>query len=247
MDDKKRLEELALRARYTQTAQFTRFIDPARGNDVRAAANAAGVRSAMFGGYGGAERCVAAFFESEPPQPGDYPIAALEMRWNAKFADVGHRDLLGASMALGLERDAMGDVVLGTQPGTAYLFCAPEIADYIRVSLESAGRAKLKIAPANEIATAQPQGSALRITVQAMRLDAVVAAGWKLSRSEAQRLIAAGLVKLDHAPQLRADARVGENMLISARGYGRLRVDEVQGETRKGRIAAVLFRYGGKG
>jgi RNA-binding protein YlmH len=42
----------------------------------------------------------------------------------------------------------------------------------------------------------------------------------------------------------RSDARVEEGFLISARGYGRLRIDEVQGETKKGRIGVMLFRYG---
>ena len=75
-------------------------------------------------------------------------------------------------------------------------------------------------------------------------VDAVLAAGWKLSRAEAQRLISAGLVKLNHVPELRGDVRVEEGSLLSARGYGRLRVDEVQGETRHGRTGVVLFRYG---
>ena len=48
----------------------------------------------------------------------------------------------------------------------------------------------------------------------------------------------------DHVPELRGDVRVEEGSLLSARGYGRLRVDEVQGETRHGRTGVVLFRYG---
>lgn len=84
----------------------------------------------------------------------------------------------------------------------------------------------------------------MRVTVPALRLDAVLAAGYRLSRAEAQKLIRAGLVKLDHVPELRADARVEAGSLLSARGYGRLRVDEVQGETRKGRVGLMLFRYG---
>lgn len=242
MDEKKRLTELALRCSYTGRTQFTRFLEPSAQRDVTAAARSAGVEARFFGGYVGAERCIAAFCDGELSE--SFPIVTLEMRWNVKYGDCQHRDLLGAVMGLGLERDATGDICMGIEPGTAYLFCTEDIASYIASTLESAGRAALKIAPAQAVNIAPPEGSAFHATVQNLRLDAVLAAGYKLSRSEAQKLIAAGLVKLDHVPETRSDVRLEEGALISARGYGRLRIDEVQGETKKGRIGLTLFRYG---
>lgn len=242
MDEKKRFSELAMRAAFTGRAQFTKFLEPSMERDAVSAARAAGASVAFFGGYDGAERRMAAFHDGEAPE--SFPIETLELLWNAKFAEAKHRDLLGAVMGLGLERDATGDVCLGEEPGTAYLFCTSDVADYISANLESAGRASLKIVRAGEVRIAPPEGTAIRVTVQQLRLDALLAAGWKLSRSEAQRLIAAGLVKLNHAVEERGDVKLDTGDLISARGYGRLRVDEVQGETKKGRIGAVLFRYG---
>jgi RNA-binding protein YlmH len=77
-----------------------------------------------------------------------------------------------------------------------------------------------------------------------MRLDAVAAAGFSLGRAEAQELIRRGLVKLNHLPEERTDARVGAGDLISIRGYGRLRVDEEQGLTKKGRLGVQMTRFG---
>ncbi len=242
MDEKKRFAELALRASYTGNPQFTRFLEPAAERDAVSAAHANGAQVAFFGGYENAERRMAAFHDGDAPEY--YPIATLSLRWNAKFAEAKHRDLLGAVMGLGLERDATGDVCLGQDPGQAYLFCTEDVAGYIMANLESAGRASLKIEYAGEMKIAPPEGSAIRVTVQNLRMDAILAAGYKLSRSEAQKLIAAGLVKLNHAVEIRSDVRVDAGDLISARGYGRLRIDEIQGETKKGRIGAVLFRYG---
>jgi len=242
MDERKRFNELALRATHTGRTQFTRFLEPSSERDALAAAHAAGAQVLFFGGCEGAERRMAAFHNGETPD--DFPITALEIRWNAKFCDVQHRDLLGSVMALGLERDATGDICMGVEPGTAYLFCTDDIAGYISATLESAGRASVKLSPADGARIAPPEGTTIRVTVQNLRLDAVLAAGWKLSRSEAQRLIAAGLVKLNHVPEERGDVRVSEGDLISARGCGRLRVDEIQGETKKGRLGALLFRYG---
>ena len=85
----------------------------------------------------------------------------------------------------------------------------------------------------------------MRITLASPRLDAFVSAGYDLSRSEAQRLINAGLVKLNHVPETRTDTGVDAGDLISVRGYGRMKIEELLGQTRRGRLAAQVFRYGG--
>ena len=245
----KRLNELALRSQHTGRVCATRFLEPSTLAAVNAAASQAGVKVALWGGYEGAERCVAAFYAGDPPEAGDWPVVALRLQWNAKFANPGHRDLLGAMMGLGIEREMTGDIAMGTYRDApcAYLFALEEVADYIAANLDSAGRASLKVSVATE--TPQlipPEGESLRLTVQQQRLDAVLAAACRLSRSEAQRLIAAGLVKLNHVPQLRPDARLSEGDLISARGYGRVKVTAFQGESRRGRQVVQVFRYGSK-
>jgi len=245
----KRLNELALRAQHTGRVSATRFLEPSTLAAVNAAAARAGVKVALWGGYDGAERCVAAFYADDPPGAGDWPMVALRLQWNGKFANPGHRDLLGAVMGLGIEREMIGDIAMGTYRDApcAYLFALEEVADYIAANLDSAGRASLKVSMAMEPPQlSPPEGESLRLTVQQQRLDAVLAAACRLSRSEAQRLITAGLVKLNHVPQLRPDARLSEGDLISARGYGRVKVTAFQGESRRGRQVVQVFRYGGK-
>lgn len=242
MDAKNRYRELALRAQHRGQAQFTRFVEPSEQHQIRAAANASSVYAAFYGGYPEAERCIAAFYADSPPEI--FPLDAVEIRWNVKFESVGHRDLMGAVMALGLERETLGDICIGRDEGSAYVFCVPEMTDYLIGALESVGRAHVRTARAKEIKIAPPQGNEMRATVQVLRLDAVLAAGWNLSRSEAQKMIAAGLVKLNHEEEMRADRKIEAHDLISARGYGRIRIDAIEGETRRGRLAVRIFKYG---
>ena len=192
---------------------------------------------------------MAAFYGAQAPETVEWPLLALRLQWNARFANPGHRDLLGAVMGLGIEREMTGDIAMGEYRGApcAYLFALEEVADYITANLDSAGRAALKVCVATEdLQLSPPEGESLRLTVQQQRLDAVLAAACRLSRGEAQRLIAAGLVKLNHVPQLRPDARLSEGDLISARGHGRIRITAFQGESRRGRQVVQVFRYGGK-
>ena len=51
-------------------------------------------------------------------------------------------------------------------------------------------------------------------------------------------------MKLNHVPNLRADARLDEGDLLSVRGFGRVRVTAFQGESRRGRRVVQAFKYG---
>lgn len=223
-------------------ARFTRFLEPPQQADAVRAARAEGVEAAFFGGYEGAERCVAAFFEGDPPE--NWPVLCLRAVWNADYAKVTHRDLLGASMGLGIERSLLGDIVMGEE--CAYLFALESAAPLIISELTSAGRAKLSIERCEHFELPEEKGISVRDTVSSMRLDAVAAAGFSLGRAEAQELIRRGLVKLNHLVEERTDARVAAGDLISVRGCGRLRVDEEQGMTKKGRLGVKMTRFGAK-
>ena len=244
--EKKRLKELALRAKHSGRCTFTRFLEPPMENDVRHAAAQAEVKAVFFGGYEDAERRIAAFYLDELPQEWEYPLSCLELKWNSKYARPGHRDLLGAVMGLGLERSATGDIAASEDEGTAYLFVHSDVESYICANLESAGRASLKVASlSGEMKIKAPEGEDIRATVSSERLDAVLAAGLKLSRNDAQKLIASGHVKRNHLEELRGDIHLQEGDLLSIRGYGRMKVVLFDGITRKGRLIVRLFRYKG--
>ncbi|NLG26193.1 MAG: RNA-binding protein [Clostridiales bacterium] len=235
-----RLRELARRAEYGPA--FSDFLDPAQARLAVRAAGECGAQILMEGGHPDAERRVACFFADEPPV--DWPIACIRMRWNVRYGSPRHRDLLGALLGLGISRGKVGDVAL--DDGAAYAFVAAELAPFA-AGLESAGRVALRVdRVAHAPALPPPEGRVARDTLPSLRLDALVAAGFSLSRAEAQRLIASGAVKLNHAPQLRPDAPVDEGDLISARGQGRARLIEVEGLTKKERYGVKIFRYGGE-
>ena len=244
--EKKRLQELALRAHYSGSPAFTRFLEPALERAARFAAAQAEVQITFWGGYENAERCIAAFHSGEAPEEWEYPLSCLELKWNSKYACPGHRDLLGAVMGLGLERSATGDIVPSETEGIAYLFAHNDVESYICANLESAGRASLKVQPlSGEMKIKAPEGEDIRATVSSERLDAVLAAGLKLSRNDAQKLIASGHVKRNHIEELRGDIHLLEGDLLSVRGFGRMKVVLFDGITRKGRLFVRLFRYKG--
>lgn len=236
----RRLDELAQRTARTGMVCFTGFLSPAEALWAQASANRQRVNVSFQGGYEDAERCIACFWDDE--EPATFPLTALELTWPHQAAP-GHRDVLGSVMGLGIKRSCVGDIILQAERG--YLFAEEQMAGHIANSLLSAGRIKLQIRQLESWPQLEPpKGVEKHDTVHSLRLDAVVAAGFNLSRTDAAELIAAGHVKLRHLPTERTDARVQEGDVISARGHGRLVVEEVGQPTKKGRLPLRLIRYG---
>ena len=76
-----------------------------------------------------------------------------------------------------------------------------------------------------------------------MRADSIAAAGYGCSRSRAAADIDADKLKLNWQPVKNASQSIKEGDVLSMRGRGRLEVQEVRGQTKKGRIVVVLKRF----
>lgn len=236
-------EDAAKLASQKGLVRFTRFLDPAQAIQAEQIARSHHAGFSVWGGYGHAERVVGCFYpEGDSILNDEYPVVCLHARFNAKFNSITHRDLLGAFMALGLTRACIGDIIISDTD--VYLFSSAQTADFVVSALTSAGKASLDFSVLDEVPEMpQPAGTVFSAVVSSLRLDAVLAAAYKLSRSEAADCIRAGLVKVDHMPCERVDCQLKEGTLMSLRGKGRVRLNGVNGMTRKQRIGISLFRY----
>lgn len=224
-------------------ARFTRFLDPAQAHEALSAARDHGVSFTAWGGYEQAERVIGCFHpRNDEADRQAFPLVCLSARISGKFCHVTHRDLLGAFMALGLTRDCIGDIIISTE--RVYLFVTEQTAPFIAQSMNGAGKTSLSFEALDTVPDIpEPSGTAFTAVVSSLRLDAVLACAYHLSRSEAASLIRSGLVKVNHLPQERVDTLLKEGALLSLKGKGRVRFTGIDGTTRKQRIGISLFRY----
>lgn len=146
-------------------------------------------------------------------------------------------------MALGIERDTVGDII----ESPLIIFCLPELSGYISENLVKAGRARVKLSVMElDALPARTETLAIKTdTVASVRLDAVLASAFGLSRGKAVELIEAGRVSLNHEPCLQSAKDVSEDAVLSVRGLGRVQLLEIGGVSKKGRIFIKAGRYGG--
>lgn len=227
----------------------TPFLSPGEGACVADLLNAWGrPRHLFWGGYEGAERTVCAFLpdwqeEDDFLTDPEGPLAALEASFSANAA-LGHRDILGALMGLGLTREKLGDILL-PEAGRCQVLLLREALPILLSQWETAGRWKVSLReiPLSELTPRPARVRTIRDTVATPRLDAVLAAGFSLSRSKAAAYIAAGKAAVNHRECLKGDKLVEEGDVLTCRGLGKCLVKEIPGQSKKGRTMLVLERY----
>ena len=156
---------------------------------------------------------------------------------------LSHRDFLGALMGAGIAREAVGDICVSK--GSCDFFVTDEIAPYILQSFTGAGRTKvhLEAIPLSQVVVPEPETKEIKDTLASLRLDSVISAGFRISRSLAAQHVTAGKAAIDGLPCEKPDKAVAEGCKISVRGLGKIKLRTVNGQTKKGRISVVIDRY----
>lgn len=235
------LDQVRAAGRKRKTVR-TGFLDPGQAALLKQVGAAIGdVKVQTWGGYGEAERrraCVmpADTREADP----DFEVTALVLKPRGVDGAPGHRDYLGAMLALGLKREKLGDCLV--QPGEAVFFVSAEIAGFVSQNLSRVGRWTVDVEAADlaECVVQTPGRREKTVTVASPRLDAVLGAAFNLSRSQAAELIKQGRVNVNWRQRLDPAAAVHAGDTLSCRGLGRCEVLEDAGPTRKGRLRLHL-------
>ena len=227
----------------------TAFLSPGEQASVTDLLNAWGrPRHLFWGGYPDSERKVCIFPSSWADDESctavpEGPVAAFQAKFPPE-AKLTHRDILGSLMGLGITRAVLGDILM-PGPGLCQVIALRESLPILLSQWEGAGRWKVDLAqiPLEQVVLQPVQVRTIRDTVATPRLDAVLAAGFSVSRGRAAGLISTGKVSLNHRVCQKTDRQVAQGDVLTCRGLGKCVVKEVPGQSKKGRTVLVLERY----
>ncbi|MCR5089966.1 MAG: hypothetical protein K6C08_10695 [Oscillospiraceae bacterium] len=230
----RRAEDLCRRSAGKWQITHTSFLTPAECLQLqRSFRPEDGVSMHFFGGHDDAERRVL-FFLPDGVEQSEIRTALCAVHYQAWFGEPGHRDYLGSLLASGISRDRLGDILIsGTE---AWVFCLPGVLGHL-LSIDRIGRISVKAEEADFSLLPPPaqEMKTVSFTVQSMRLDAVAAGMFRLSRSACAERIREGMLSLNYQVCLKIDAPVKEGDVISLRGYGKGSIAGLGGSSRKGR------------
>lgn len=234
----RRAEDLAQRCERNCVLTATAYLTPAEQAILQTQFHTnADCQLLLRGGHPDCERKAAFFLpyylDADSFEDSDY-FTVLQI--SAGFGTPSHRDYMGAILGLGIRRDFLGDIWV--QEDMATVFSMPYVASHIRTSLDKVGRYGVKIReiPLESVEAPIRKTKSVSFTVQSLRLDAVAAGLFHISRTTAADQIRAGLVTLNDLTCLRTDAPIQAGDTLSIRGHGKGRILEVGGQSRKGRL-----------
>ena len=204
----------------------------------------------FYGGYEDAERCIPVFL---PDYVTMEDVADLVRIIRVTVPKGGraltHRDYLGSLLALGLDREVTGDILV-RQPdektgGGADIIVETGVAEFIGMNYDKAGRTNLsvEILPIDKLETGTQNIVQKHDTVASLRLDNIVASAFALSRAKAAEAIRRGVVSVNSMETLKIDQEIGEGDRIVLRGKGKAVLAEVGGKSRKDRIIITFNIY----
>ena len=200
----------------------------------------------FFGGLSTAEREISCYlpdYLDEDWLTGeDGPVAAVRAAFFERDS-LSHRDFLGALMGCGIKRETVGDIYVAT--GRCDFLVTREVLPYLLQNFLSAGRTKLHVERivVPDVSVPEQKVRQIRDTVPSLRLDGIISSGFSISRGKAAEYISAGKCELNYAPCVKGDKQTAEGDVITVRGLGKIRLDAVGGNTKKGRICVEITRF----
>ena len=200
----------------------------------------------FFGGAALSEREVCCYLPEYLDESWLYseggPIAAVRASFYEQDR-LTHRDFLGSLMGSGIKRETVGDIYAAI--GSCDFLVLREILPYVLQNVTSAGRTKLSLQEISlaDIQLPQQAVKTVRDTVLSLRLDGIISSGFSISRGKAADYVSAGKAELNYLPCMKGDKQVSEGDLVSVRGLGKLRLEKVGGNTKKGRISIEISRF----
>lgn len=203
------------------------------------------VGTSLYGGSEFAERRMVRFGDEEMfGYVEEFPVALIHCRpMTPKFAEnLGHRDVLGALMNLGIERDVIGDIWLKEKE--CFFFCLESMVEYICENLT-------KIRHTNVVCMREdtlpgefhPELKREEYVIASERCDALISKVYNLSRSKCIPLFQEKKVFVNGRQWENNSGILQEGDAVSVRGYGKFIYRGVLRETKKGRFTIEIEKY----
>lgn len=233
------------RAEEQHAVKRTDFLDPRQCHILTTLANRADVNLRLDGGDVKAERKRAVVTpEYRDPGTEEIGIKVLSVTSpDGKFKELEHGDFLGAILGLGIKRDKVGDIHI--HDGGCHILVAEEIADYFTMNLNQVHRVGVstELLPLNKLVTVEVRLEEMTLSVASLRMDGIVSDVWRLSRAKVLLPIKAGRCRLNWKVEEDPSAALKDGDVVSLQGFGRFKVLEVEGMTKKGRMRVRIGKY----
>lgn len=242
---KKRLQDLSRQAEIKDIVTFSDFLNLNELNIYHSIERNFYTNTKVFGGYNGAERQMIAFIPDALYYEFEYPIKCIHIVPKyPKFAEkLTHRDVLGALMNLGIERNRLGDILC--LEDDYYVFCDEDIFPYIMADLSKIRHTMVDLSEEINYRHLQANISLEEHydMIASNRIDCIIAKAFHLSRSEASEYLSTEKVFINGKCITNCNQSCENGAIVSVRGKARFIFEDCNTTSKKGKLRVKFSFY----
>lgn len=162
---------------------------------------------------------------------------------DSKIAELEHGDYMGSLLGLGMKRGKIGDIQV-LEDG-CHAVVASETSAFLSLQMNQVHRVHVftELLPLDQLRWSETKLDILDITVASLRLDGICADVYRMSRSKALLPIKAGRCRVNWKVEEDPSKLLNVGDVVSVRGFGRFKVLELDGMTKKGRCRVKIGKF----
>lgn len=188
------------------------------------------------GGYEESESSIIYIYPAYRYENEDSDLVLFKFETNNK---IKHGDVLGSILGLSIDRGKIGDILIGEK--FTYFFVKREISNFIEINLTKVSKYNILLSREDDISgLPKKEYDYKKVIVSSFRLDNLISKVFNLSRSKVKDMIQAELVKVNFAKETRLHLELELGDLVSVRHYGRFRLYDLEGNTKKGNSVLIV-------
>jgi len=200
-----------------------------------------GCSLALYGGYEGAVRKMAAVYPSDAKTRPEYPVSAASYYFKPEAA-LTHRDFLGSIMSRNIKRELVGDILV--ESDRCVVFCHQNALSVLLHEIDKIGRWGVRCEQGFSGELPAPFKLQSRvINVSSLRADCVVSTLAGVGREKALQLISQDLVSVNYQNIEKPAYLLHFGDILTIRGHGKFILDSQLAVTKKGRLSLSVNQY----
>lgn len=174
------------------------------------------------------------------PYTNDFQLQLLQIKYPQKFAELHHRQVLGTFLSQGIERATFGDII--TDGIQWQVVVQTNLADFFINQIDKIASLRVQLVPieSENILIPLSDWDTINTTVSSLRLDVVVASAFNYSRNRAKTLIEGQKIRVNWVDISKPDYPVAIHDMISVRHGGRIKLNAVDGTTKKDKLRVTF-------
>lgn len=146
---------------------------------------------------------------------------------------INHKDVLGSLYGLGIKRDVFGDITI--TESFIYIEADLIMTTYIK-TLNQIKRDFVYFEVVDSIPEASNAYEEIQIFIDSLRIDAIISKAFNINREDVKIMIKQEKVKNNYVMIQKHTMLCSICDIISVRGFGRIRLLEVMGQSKKNKI-----------